>query len=323
MNQTNPCFSFEQRIQQELSGPLQASDVKVLQVNLGLYCNQVCRHCHVEAGPKRKQEVMSAETLEALYDWARELKPERVDLTGGAPELHPRIREVLGSFLAMDFKVQLRTNLTALLEPEAEGMIPFLAGNGISLVASLPCYLESNVDGQRGSGVYQKSIEALKELNRVGYASKEGLSLDLVYNPAGPSLPPSQAGLEADYKKELWDRHQIRFDHLIAIANMPIGHFQEKLEKEERLEEYQSLLQENFNPATLEGLMCRHQIHVDWQGNLSDCDFNYALDLASRLDAPNIFEQDPRALEGRRVAIGEHCYGCTAGAGSSCGGELA
>lgn len=313
---------FSDWIAQAEAQPLHAVDIDTIQVNLGLRCNMQCRHCHLAAGPKRREQ-MSWETMEAILKTARKCGCRMIDLTGGAPEMHPHFRRFVQTLREENFQVQVRTNLTILLEPGFEDVAPFMAERRVSLVASLPCYLEENVDLQRGPGSYHRSIEALRMLNGLGYGIREDLPLDLIFNPIGPALPPSQAELEATYRRELKVRFGIHFSHLHTITNMPIGRFWTKLRSQKRDKAYLALLRENFNPQTLSGLMCRHQISVDWNGTIHDCDFNLALKLAVNHGAPShIREFDIEALKRRRIVTGLHCFGCTAGCGSSCAGAL-
>ncbi len=266
---------------------------------------------------------MSWETMELLVAAADQCCDCLVDLTGGAPELHPDFRKLVAALRARGHCVQVRTNLTVILDNHAADLPEFLRDNAVALVASLPCYLEQNVDRQRGVGVYRSSIEALRRLNAVGYGMPGGLSLDLVYSPATASLPPDQDGLEVDYRRELRDRSGVEFSRVRTITNMPIGRFRQRLRSAGDLERYVALLRASFNPATLDGLMCRHQVSVGWDGTLYDCDFNLATGQPVDGDAPkSIREFDRRALMGRRICTGEHCFGCTAGSGSSCGGTL-
>ena len=246
-----------------------------------------------------------------------------VDITGGAPELHPHVRRFVEAIDSQRIPVMVRTNLTVLLMPEMEPMPQFYREHGVQLVASLPCYLEENVDRQRGAGVYTKSIEAIRLLNEIGYGRDETLRLSLVYNPVGPHLPPNQTALEADYRRELKNRFDIDFTNLITITNMPIGRYIGDLRKQNKHDDYMRLLKDAFNPATIEGLMCRHQINIDWAGNIYDCDFNLALNLCVDHGAPtHIRDFDPVVHAKRRIVTGNHCFGCTAGCGSSCGGAL-
>jgi len=314
---------FDQKVIEATGDPLRCSDITTVQVNVGLRCNLECVHCHVASSPKRT-ETMNWETMEAVIDAARRAGARCVDITGGAPELNPDFRRFVSTLRAEGFDVMVRTNLTVLLEPGMETMAEFLRDHQVELVASLPCYLEQNVDGQRGQGVYRDSIAAIRMLNDLGYGIDPALVLSLVYNPTGPSLPPSQAALEADYRRELDERFGITFTRLFTITNMPIGRFIGQLRRENREREYVKLLEDTFNPRTLAGLMCRHQINVDWDGYIYDCDFNLALKLTVDHGAPaHIRDFDPAVHGRRRIVTGKHCFGCTAGCGSSCGGALA
>ena len=300
--------------------PLQRSALTTLQVNLGYRCNQACSHCHVAAGPNRT-EMMDAETLALIPQVLSARAITTLDLTGGAPELHPGFRELVRQVRALGLAVLDRCNLTILSEPGQQDLAAFLAEQGVRVVASLPCYREDNVDRQRGSGVFARSIAALQQLNALGYGQPQsGLVLDLVFNPQGPALPPPQAQLEADYRRHLAETHGIVFNHLLALANMPIARFAEGLRCSGELQAYQALLERSHNPANLERVMCRSLISVDWQGALYDCDFNQMLGLPARaLQLRDLLEHDP---QGRPIAVASHCYGCTAGCGSSCGGSL-
>ncbi|UCE19646.1 MAG: arsenosugar biosynthesis radical SAM protein ArsS [Gemmatimonadota bacterium] len=313
---------FETKIADISSGGLYADDIDILQVNLGLMCNQECAHCHLSCSPRRG-EMMEWSTMELILDVVKRVECQLVDLTGGSPELHPDFRRFVEILRAKDLPVQVRTNLTVLLEEGMEATPEFFKDNGVQLVASMPCYLEENVRAQRGEGVYERSVDAIRRLNTLGYGSEEHLPLNLVYNPGGPFLPPSQVGLEADYRRELKGRYGIIFSRLLTITNMPIGRFQIYLRKQGQDEEYLQLLKESYNPQTLEGLMCRHQISVGWDGTLYDCDFNLALGLSVDHGAPDRIENFrlPELLP-RRIVTGIHCFGCTAGCGSSCGGAL-
>ena len=299
-----------------------AESLHTIQVNIGLKCNLTCHHCHVNSSPKRK-EAMDWQTMESVIDLATELRVDTVDITGGAPEMHPDFKRFVLALKKNQFHVIVRTNLTVLLEPEYESNIDFFAEQKVELVASLPCYLEENVDAQRGDGVYAESINVIQQLNRVGYGVRDELPLNLIYNPGGPSLPPDQTALEQDYKTELKRRYGIVFSNLHTITNVPIGRFKTDLRRAGQLDGYTETLQANFNADTVEPLMCRHQISVAWDGTLYDCDFNLALRLPTPdLEQPNIRTLDPEALLKRRIATGSHCFACTAGAGSSCGGSL-
>jgi len=314
--------NFSQAVRQTIGEDLKSQDVQTIQVNLGLLCNLSCRHCHVEANPKRT-EVMAWETMQSVLRLAKALPEARVDLTGGAPELNPFFRDFVTALKGNGHKVQVRTNLTVFFEAGQAETPEFLASQGVHLVASLPCYLDDNVDKQRGGGVYKRSITALRRLNSLGYGHEPELPLNLVYNPGGAFLPPDQKVLEEAYRKELKDRFEVEFTKLLTITNMPMGRFLNDLLRDGEAESYKSLLEDNFNQATVEGLMCRHQICVAWNGYLSDCDFNSALGLSlAGGRARHIDDLHPEQLRGRDIVTGEHCFGCTAGCGSSCGGAL-
>ncbi len=291
-----------------------------VQVNIGLRCNLTCGHCHVNSSPRRTEE-MSWETMEAVISLATRLGARTIDITGGAPEMHPRFRNFVSAARAQDFSVIVRTNLTVLLLPEYEDLPEFFKLNDVNLVASLPCYLEENVDGQRGENVYNDSIEAIRRLNAIGYGVDSRHPLTLIYNPIGPALPPDQGSLEADYRRELRARFGIEFTRLHTITNVPIGRFVAALRRAKQAETYERLLAGAFNSSTVPRLMCRHQISVAWDGTLYDCDFNLALRLPVR-ERNNVLTVNADTLKGRRIVTGAHCYACTAGAGSSCGGAL-
>lgn len=301
-------------------------ELDTLQVNLGYRCNLSCTHCHVGAGPTRSEQ-MDRETIQDVLTFLRKKNISTLDLTGGAPELNPYFRELVEDARKMGVHVIDRCNLTVLLEQGQETLADFLAEHQVEVVASLPCYAEQNVDQQRGKGVYQQSIDALKLLNRLGYGQCGSLRLNLVYNPGGAFLPPSQAGLEQDYKRELASRHGIVFDHLFVLANMPISRFGSVLLSRGQFYDYMKLLKSNYAAQNLEQVMCRHLISVDWRGQVYDCDFNQMLDmpltlLASDRPRPHLRDLLARELEGQPIAVADHCYGCTAGQGSSCGGAL-
>ena len=313
---------FDTHIQAAVGKPLHSLAIETLQINVGLRCNQRCRHCHVSASPERT-ETMSWPIMELVIEAAEGVDIGLIDITGGAPELNPHFQRLVTALRKNDRQVQLRTNLTVLIEPGMETLPEWLREHGIRLVASLPCYLEENIRAQRGGGVYEKSIEVIRRLNALGYGIDPELPLRLVYNPGGPFLPPGQDALEADYRRELGTRFGISFSGLIAITNIPVGRFQNELRRENREGDYLRLLRDSFNPRTIEGLMCRRQISVGWDGTLFDCDFNLALGYAVDHGANNhISLFDPHALEKRRIVTGEHCFGCTAGSGSSCAGTL-
>ena len=303
--------------------PLQRGALTTLQVNLGYRCNQSCSHCHVSAGPTRT-EMMSTE-LVALIPSVLERQAIRcLDLTGGAPELHPDFRSLVRRARDQGVAVIDRCNLTILSEPGQDTLAQFLADQRVGVIASLPCYSAANVDQQRGDGVFERSLEGLRMLNALGYGSGDPeRSLDLVFNPHGPSLPPAQGLLEADYKRELGSMG-IRFDRLLTLANMPIQRFSRQLELQGRLTAYQRLLEEAHNPANLAAVMCRQLLSVDWQGHLYDCDFNQQLALSAQGGVRHLRDllDDSTVIEGDPIRTAQHCFGCTAGAGSSCSGAL-
>ncbi len=304
--------------------PLRATGLSVLQINLGKMCNQTCAHCHVDAGPERR-EIMTRETLEACLAVVARSGIATVDLTGGAPEMNPHFQWFVREVRALGRRVIDRCNLTILAAPGFDSLPEFLAEQGVEIVASLPCYLEENCDRQRGDGVFAISIEVLQRLNRLGYGQPDGtLPLNLVYNPVGPSLPPEQSQLEADYRVQLRSRFQIEFTKLYTITNMPISRFLDSLLQAGKYEAYMQRLIDAFNPATVDTLMCRSILSVDWQGRLYDCDFNQMLDLPVAAGFPaNIRDVSIESLAQRPIVTRRHCFGCTAGRGSSCGGTLA
>lgn len=297
--------------------------LETLQVNLGYRCNQSCLHCHVNAGPTRT-EMMDPETLALIPQVLEARRLITLDLTGGAPELHGDFREVVRAATQLGVKVIDRCNLTILLESGQEDLAEFLAAHRVEVVASLPCYSAANVDKQRGDGVFEKSIAALQRLNALGYGRPgRGLTLNLVYNPIGPVLPPAQGPLQAAYKRELFDRFDIVFNELFTLTNMPIQRFGSTLISKGQFHDYLRLLKENYAAGNLDGVMCRTMVSVDWRGFLYDCDFNQQLGLAMpgsrRLHLRDLLSEE---LTGRSIRIADHCYGCTAGQGSSCGGAL-
>lgn len=300
--------------------------LETLQVNLGYKCNQACLHCHVNAGPTRT-ELMSRETIVDVLAFLEVSGVRRLDVTGGAPELNPHFRELVLRARELGVEVIDRCNLTILEEPGQEGLAEFLAAQKVEVIASLPCYLEDNVDRQRGKGVFEKSLQAIRRLNVLGYAADGGeLQLNLVYNPQGPNLPPPQAALEADYKRVLGERYGIVFNRLYTLANMPIQRFGSTLVSKGQFNDYMRLLHESHRQENLDTVMCRTLLSVDWQGYVYDCDFNQMLELEARRPdgrAAHIRDFDPAALAARSIVTGRHCFGCTAGAGSSCGGALA
>jgi radical SAM/Cys-rich protein len=313
---------FEKQISGMCDKGLYSLKIETLQVNLGLRCNQQCNHCHLEASPHRR-EMMRWPTMKLVLEAAKRMHCKLIDLTGGAPELNPHFRRFVKALCQKGRQVQVRTNLTVLLEPEMEELPQFFRDHRVQLVASMPCYLEENVCAQRGKGVYEKSIESIKRLNALGYGCNLELPLNLVYNPGGAFLPPPQSALEGDYRRELGQRFGITFTRLLTIANMPLGRFRTELVRKKEEEDYLRLLRTSFNPQTITGLMCRHQISVGWDGTLYDCDFNLALGLSVNHGAPDHIQSFRiEDVWNRRIVTGEHCFACTAGSGSSCGGTL-
>ena len=317
--------SFELALDRVGRWPLYRGAVRTLQINVGKICNQACHHCHVEAGPGRT-ESMSQRTAERVTELL-ERGPEVgvLDITGGAPELNQNFRDLVEGARHLGRHVIDRCNLTVLFEAGQEDTAEFLAHNAVEIVASLPCYQLENVDRQRGRGVFDLSIRALRRLNDLGYGQEGSpLTLDLVFNPGGPSLPPSQEALEASYKAELMDQFGVRFNRLLTLTNMPIRRFAEHLERTGETEAYLSLLVNHFNPETIPGLMCTSLLSVGYDGQLYDCDFNQMLDMPLAEGPETLWDlRDFEQLVGRPIATGTHCFGCTAGTGSSCGGALA
>lgn len=316
-------ISFLDRIQKE-GQRLDRTCIETVQINVGKLCNQACLHCHVEAGPKRT-EIMTEETAQRLVELLRASSGVRtVDITGGAPELNPHFRYLVDEATKLGLHVIDRCNLTVLFEPGQEGLAELLAERGVHIIASLPCYAKDNVDKQRGSGVFERSIQALRRLNDLGYGMAESnLKLDLVYNPGGAFLPPQQNRLELAYKQELRENFGIEFNRLYAMTNMPISRFLHQLERDGQYEEYMELLASSFNLAAALGVMCRSLVSVGWKGELFDCDFNQMLELPVSGKLRRIWEissfDEPTF---REIVFADHCYGCTAGAGSSCSGAI-
>jgi len=308
--------------------PLRRRSIDTLQVNLGYKCNQSCLHCHVNAGPNRTEQ-MDAETVRLVLEVLRARGIRTLDVTGGAPELNPHFRDLVTGARALGAGVIDRCNLTILEEPGHEDLAAFLAQHRVRVVASLPCYSQSNVDRQRGDGVFDKSIHALRRLNALGYGDDgSDLTLDLVYNPQGPSLPPPQVELEQDYKRMLADHFGVRFNQLLTITNQPIARFGSTLISKGQFRDYMALLRGAHRPENLPGVMCRTLVSVDWQGGLHDCDFNQMLGMPLRADgrrgmALHLRDLLTRDLTDNPIAVADHCYACTAGQGSSCGGALA
>lgn len=298
--------------------------VEVLQINLGKRCNQACHHCHVEAGPQRTEEMEPATARRIVDLLAASPGVHTVDLTGGAPELNSNFRTLVRAVTGLGKEVLVRSNLTVHFEPGQEDLGEFLRRHRATVIASLPCYTEENVDRQRGRGVFAKSLAVLRRLNGLGYGrSNTGLELNLVYNPGGPHLPGCQESLEADYRRHLGEEHGIEFSHLLTLANLPIHRFAEDLVRRRRLAAYMELLAAAFNPSAVEAVMCRELISVSWDGRLYDCDFNQMLEMPVPGSRRTIWDLDSfDDFDAGSIALDDHCYGCTAGQGSSCGGAL-
>ncbi len=297
---------------------------EILQINVGKLCNLTCIHCHVNAGPKRK-EIMTRETIDRIVDWLAETDLPTVDITGGAPEMIPDFRYLIGRVQSLEDRRRIidRCNLSILLDPRYEGTAEFLADNEVELIASLPCYRPKNVNEQRGEGVFEASVSALQLLNRLGYGRHPNLPLHLVYNPNGDFLPGPQRELEERYKRELAENFGIVFNDLYTITNLPIARFASWLRHHGKYQEYLDLLVSSFNPATVSGLMCRNTISVSWTGEVHDCDFNQMLKLPLSGNSPvHLWDLKVDSFAGREIATGSHCFGCTAGTGSSCGGAI-
>ena len=301
---------------------LRAATIDTLQVNVGKLCNQACKHCHVDASPTRT-EIMSRETIEQVLTAIRKFKIPTLDITGGAPELNPSFRYLVGEARAAGAAIIVRHNLTVMFEDGQEDLPEFFREHRVEVISSLPYFLQQQTDAQRGRGVFEKSIKALRRLNAVGYGIEKDLNLNLVYNPTGAFLPPAQTSLETDFKREMKTRYNVSFDNLYTITNMPIKRFLGYLRRSGNEERYMQKLLDAFNPAAVEGLMCRNLISIDWLGKLYDCDFNQMLEFGIENSLPQtIGEFDPHRLMRRQIMTGAHCFGCTAGAGSSCGGVV-
>jgi len=321
----SPRNTFDSALLRNGLEPLRRGPVTTLQINVGMICNQACHHCHVEAGPTRT-ETMDSVTVERTVELlSSDPAVEVLDLTGGAPELNPHFRDLVQCGRRRGLRIIDRCNLTVLEEPGQEDMAEFLAVHQVEIVASLPCYLQENVDRQRGRGVYEKSIAALQRLNDLGYGRPgTGLNLNLVYNPGGASLPPPQAELESSYRSELKSRFGLEFTKLLTLTNMPIRRFADFLTRTDQHAAYLSLLVNHFNPATVAELMCRSLLSVGYDGRLYDCDFNQMLTIPASRSRETIWQLESlQEMEGLPIATDSHCLGCTAGAGSSCGGALA
>ncbi len=315
--------TFEEKLKQTNFSNIPLSKLKIFQINLGYMCNQVCEHCHVDAGPDRK-EIMNWETMTYCLEAIKISKPEVVDLTGGAPEMNPYFKDFILALKKLKVpEIIVRSNLTIFFANKKFADLPqFFKSNKIHIVSSLPCYTAENTDKQRGEGVFNKSIKALLLLNEMGYGADQDLILDLVYNPGGAFLPGDQKVLEKDYKKELMSNFNIRFNQLFAITNMPVSRFLDFLIASERYDDYMTTLVNSFNPKTINDLMCTNTLSVSWNGNLYDCDFNQMLELTNSSASKNIKDFNAKELSKRTIVTSQHCYGCTAGTGSSCQGTV-
>ena len=317
-------INFEEKLAQHGIGELRAESISTLQVNVGKRCNQACKHCHVDAGPQRTEE-MTRETVDQVLKAIRLSNITTVDITGGAPELNANFEYLVIEAKKLGCHVMVRCNLTVLLLPDKQHLPEFYRDHNVEVISSLPYFLADRTDAQRGIGVFDRSLDAMRRLNDLGYGKEEsGLQLHLVYNPVGAYLPPNQVELERDFQREMWQRYQLRFNRLYTITNMPIKRYLDYLRRSGNYERYMEKLIGSFNPTTIAGLMCRNLVSVSWDGKLYDCDFNQMLEM----------EVDPRVrhtiadfnhalLAGRPIQTGLHCFGCTAGSGSSCGGSLA
>lgn len=324
INNENGLPHFDEKYELVGAGPLHAIEIDTMQINLGKMCNQVCKHCHVDAGPDRK-EIMTTDTLQYCLNVLNENDIPTVDLTGGAPEMNPNFKWFIGKVKNLNIHVMVRSNLTILEANGYEDYHKFMADHKVEIVSSLPYYKKSFTDRQRGDGVFDASIAAIKKLNELGYGKENsGLKLDLVYNPVGAFLPPSQSELEQDYKRELYNQFGIVFNNLYTITNMPISRFLDYLLQSGNYEKYMQKLVDSFNPVAAANVMCRSIISIGWDGQLYDCDFNQMLELNMDHGAPDhIRDFNINSIKNRRIVTGQHCYGCTAGAGSSCGGTTA
>jgi len=321
--QNTAAIKFSAKLKEVYLFPLKPAEIEILQINLGKLCNQVCEHCHVDAGPDRT-EIMTKEVLNACIEAAKNPTIHTIDLTGGAPEMNPNFRWFVTELYSLGKQIIVRSNLTILTYKKYLDIPQFFKDNKVIVISSLPCYTKDNVDKQRGNGVFERSIKALQTLNELGYGQEgTGLELNLVYNPGGASLPPEQSALELDYKRELQELFNIQFNNLFTITNLPISRFLDFLLKENKYEAYMDKLIESFNPMAAESVMCRSTISVGWDGKLFDCDFNQMLELGVASTSQNIKEFNNEQLKNRDIIFGQHCYGCTAGAGSSCQGSLA
>ena len=324
INQTNELVTFKEKFNEIGVGELRATNVEVMQINVGKMCNQVCKHCHVDAGPDRK-EIMTQETMEYCLAALKDSDIKTVDLTGGSPELNPNFKWFVAKLKKLGKHVMVRSNLTILVANGFEDYPNFMAQNEVEIISSLPYYSVSTTDKQRGEGVFDHSINAIKKLNDLGYGKDEsGLMLNLVYNPIGAFLPPSQEALENDYKRELKNKFGLVFNNLFTITNLPISRFLNYLIESGNYLGYMNKLISAFNPIAAQQVMCRNMVSIGWEGGLHDCDFNQMLEIGLEKGLPrNIKDFNSKSLKGRKIIVGNHCFGCTAGAGSSCGGATA
>jgi radical SAM/Cys-rich protein len=315
-------FSFADYLKRANQYPLKPNKLEILQINLGYLCNMECNHCHVDASPRRK-EITTKQVLQKCLDVIDEVNTiHTVDLTGGAPEMNPNFKWLIEQLSQRNVEVLVRSNLTILVEGKFKAYPEFLAKHKVTIVSSLPCYTEQNVDAQRGDGTFNKSIKALKILNGLGYGKSDDLKLHLVYNPGGASIAGNQQALENDYKRELKEKYNIEFNQLYTITNLPISRFLEDLLAKDKLETYTELLANSFNPNAAENVMCKNTLSVDYNGNLYDCDFNQILKIPMASTIRNIMNFDNESLLKRTIVTNQHCFGCTAGEGSSCQGAL-
>jgi len=321
INQPNVLITFEEKHSEIGVGALTAAKVEIMQINIGKMCNQVCKHCHVDAGPDRK-EIMTKETMGYCLDALKNSEIQKVDLTGGAPELNPNFKWFVTELKKLNKHVMVRSNLTILVANGFEDHAKFMAENEVEIISSLPYYSASTTDKQRGNGVFGQSIKAIKKLNDLGYGKEDdGLILNLVYNPIGAFLPPNQAALEKDYKRELKNKFGLVFNNLFAITNLPISRFLDYLIQSGNYFEYMDKLISSFNPVAAQNVMCKNMVSIGWEGSIYDCDFNQMLEIGLYNGLPkHIKDFNSKAFEGRKIMVGNHCFGCTAGAGSSCGG---
>lgn len=321
INKENGLPHFDEKYELVGEGELRTTDIEIFQMNLGKMCNQVCKHCHVDAGPDRK-EIMTKETMHYCLEALAQTDIPIVDVTGGAPEMNPHFKWFVTEVKKLNRHVMIRSNLTILVTNGFEDYAEFIAANKCEVVSSLPYYRAGNTDRQRGDGVFEKSIQAIKRLNDLGYGKdNSGLIINLVYNPVGAFMPPAQDGLEKDYKRELMKNHGVFFNNLFTITNMPISRFLDYLIVSGNYEDYMRKLVDTFNPAAAKNVMCKNTLSIGWEGTLYDCDFNQMLELSTYGKSPkHIKDFDYDSLVNRRIVTGQHCYGCTAGAGSSCGG---